>query len=124
MAKTGHPAGTLAFFNSLGSGGVFKYSHVRTTLFGWVHTVALEMMRDGTCTPPARWVSTFLSVVSPSVPQQGATLDCGVYALSFFSSFFKFSVAERRVLVRAGAAGKAAWSAAFVLKTREELRAV
>jgi len=32
-AQTGQPAGTLAFFNSLGSGGVSKYSHVRTTLF-------------------------------------------------------------------------------------------
>jgi len=82
------------------------------------------MMRDETGTPPARWVSTCLSVVSPSVPQQGATLDCGVYALSFVSSLFKCSAAERRVLVRAGAAGKAAWSAAFVLKTRKELRAV
>jgi len=88
MAQTGHPAGTLAFFNSLGSAGVFKYSHVRTTLFGWVRTVALETMRDETGTPPARWVSTCSSVVSPSVPQQGATLDCGVSALSFFSSLF------------------------------------
>jgi len=123
-AQTGQPAGTLALFNSLGSGGVSKYSHVRTTLFGWVRTVALEMMRDEAGTPPARWVSTCLSIVSPSVPQQGGTLDCGVYALSFFSSFFKCSVAERRVLVCAGAAGKAEWSAAFALKTREELRAV
>jgi len=123
-AQTGQPAGTLAFFNSLGSGGVSKYSHVRTTLFGWVRTVALEMMPGQTGTPPSRLVSTCLSVVSPSVPHQGATLDCGVYALSFFSSFVKCSVAELRVLVRAGAAGKAAWSAAFVLKTREELRAV
>ena len=86
-AQTGQPAGTLAFFNSLGSGGVSKYSHVRTTLFGWVRTVALEMMRDETGTPPARWVSTCLSVVSPSMPQHGATLDCGVHVLSFFLHF-------------------------------------
>ena len=123
-AQTGQPAGTLAFLNSLGSGGVSKYSHVRTTLFGWVRTVAPEMMRDETVTPSARWVSTCLSVVSPSVPQQRATLDCGVYALYFFPSFFKCSVAERCVLVCAGATGKAAWSAAFVRNTREELRAV
>jgi len=120
-APTGRSVATLAFFNSLGGGGASRYSRARTSLFGWVRTVALDFTGAGTGTPPARWVATCLSVVSPSVPQQGATVDCGMYALSFFSSFFKCPVENRRDLLRPGAEGRAAWSSVFVLKTREEL---
>jgi len=123
-ARTGRSVATLAFFNSLGGGGASRYSRVHSSLFGWVRTVALEIIGAETATPPERWVATCLSVVSPSVPQQGATVDCGMYALSFFSSFFKCSVEDRRTLLHSGAAGKSAWSSGFVMKTREELLAV
>jgi len=123
-AHTGLPVAILAFFNSPGSGGAPSYSRERTTLLVWVRTLALESLGAGTTMPTERWVATCLSVVSPSVPQQGSTVDCGMYASSFFSSYFKCSVADRRAFLGSGAAGKSVWSSGFVLKTREELQAV
>jgi len=123
-AHTGRPVATLAFFNSLGGGGASRYSRVRSSLFGSVRTVAIEILGAETATPPERWVATCLSVVSPSVPQQGATADCGMYSSPFFSSFFKCSAKDRRALLRSGADGKYTWSSGIVMKTREELLAV
>ena len=94
---------------------------MRASLFGWVRAVALDFTGAGTATPPERWVGTYPSVVSPSVSQQVATVDCGMYTLSFFYSFLKCPVENRRDLLRQGAERKAAWSFVFVLKTREEL---
>ena len=123
-APTGLPAATLAFFNSLGGGGAWRYSRARTSLFSWVRTVALDFTGAGTATPPARWVATCMSIVSPSVLQQGATVDCAVYAMSFFFSFFMCPVENRRDSLRPGQRGNAAWSSVFVLKTLEELLVV
>jgi len=77
-AHKGRPVATLAFFNSPGGGGASRYSRVRSSPFCWVRTVALELLGAETTTPPDRWVATCLSVVSPSVPQQGATVYCGM----------------------------------------------
>jgi len=123
-AHTGQPVATLAFFNSLGGRRASTYSRVRDDIFTWVHAVALEKLAVETNAPPARWISSCVSVVSPLVPQQGATVDCGMYVLSFFSSFFKCSVEDRCALLCSGAAGRSAWRSAFVLKSRDELRAV
>ena len=119
-APTGRTVATLAVLNSLGRRGASRYSRARTSLFGWARTVALDLTAAGTGTPPARWVATCLSVASPSVPQQAATVDCGMYALSLFSSFFKSPVENCRGWIRPGAEGKASWSSVFALKTRED----
>jgi len=123
-AHTRQPVATLAFLNSLGGCRASTYSRVRDEIFSWVHAVALEKLAVETDALPARWISSCLSVVYPLVPQQGATVDCGMYVLSFFSSFFKCSVEDRCALLCSGAAGRSAWRSAFVLKSREELRAI
>jgi len=62
-AHTGLRVAILAFFNSLGGGGAPRYSRVRTTLLGWVRSLALESLGAGTTMPTERWVATCLSVV-------------------------------------------------------------
>jgi len=86
-AHTGQPVATLAFFNSLGGRRASTYSRVRDEIFTWVHAVALEKLAVETDAPPARWISSCVSVVSPLVPQQGATVVCGILFCLFFTLF-------------------------------------
>ena len=121
---TGKPIATLAFFNSLC--GVPVGSGVRSTLLGWLRA---ESIRRGLCTgedlvPPRRWEHSCISVVTPIVPQQNDRHECGLFALSFFHSFFACTAQDRLALLHPGAESGAAWSAAFVLKTRPELGAL
>jgi len=121
---TGEPIATLAFFNSLR--GVPVGSHVRSPLLGWLRD---ESIRRGLCTgedlvPPRRWVHSCISAVTPIVPQQNDRHECGLFALSFFHYFFACTAQDRLAMLHPGAEGGAAWSAAFVLKTRPELTAL
>ena len=121
---TGKPIATLAFFNSLR--GVPVGSRARSTLLGWLRA---ESIRRGIGTgedlvPPRHWVHSCISVVTPIVPQQSDSHECGLFALSFFHSFFSCTARDRLALLHPGAEGRAAWSAAFILKTRPELRAL
>jgi len=121
---TGKPIATLAFFNSLR--GVPVGTRARSTLLGWLRA---ESIRRGIGTgedlvPPRHWVHSCISVVTPIVPQQSNSHECGLFALSFFHSFFSCTARDRLALLHPGAEGRAAWSAAFILKTRPELRAL
>ena len=49
--------------------------------------MALEKLAVETDALPAQWISSCLSVVYPLTPQQGATVACGMYVLSYFPHF-------------------------------------
>ena len=119
-----HTRGDAGLLNSLG--GYPRGSRVRSRLLGWMRT---EILQRGLCEstkgePASDWVSSCVSIVTPPVPQQRDGHDCGVFALSFFFSFFSCEKGRRCVLLRADDEGWSAWQYLFVLKNHAELRAV
>jgi len=121
---TGKPAAVLAFFNSMR--GLPAYSQARSAIVGWLH---FEWMRRGLAGDDVGrlapgWVASCLAVSTPTVPQQRNPHDCGLYALSFFRSFFSCCPEDRSLLLRSGVVGKRAWHVAFKLQTRADLRDV
>ena len=68
------------------------------------------------------WSLSCLAVTSPDVPQQPNFNDCGLFALSFFRSFFACPAGERSSLLRADGVCTRAWAANFNLLTRAAMR--
>ena len=68
------------------------------------------------------WSLSCLAVTSPDVPQQPNFNDCGLFALSFFRSFFACPAGERSSLLRADGVGTRAWAENFHLLTRAAMR--
>ena len=68
------------------------------------------------------WSLSCLAVTSPDVPLQPNFHDCGLFALSFFRSFFACPAGERSSLLRADGVGTRAWAENFNLLTRAAMR--
>jgi len=75
---------------------------------------------DGGLQP--EWSLSCLAVTSPDVPQRPNFHDCGLFALSFFRSFFACSAGERSSLLLADGVGTRAWAENFHLLTRAVMR--
>ena len=68
------------------------------------------------------WSLFCFAVASPDVPQQPNSNDCGLFALSFFRSFFACPAGERSSMLRADGVGTRAWAESFHLLTRAAMR--
>jgi len=121
-AHTGSPTATLAFFNSLGS--VSIAGRASSSVIEWLEH---ECMRRGVVGANAGglrpgWSLFCFAVTSPDVPQQPNFNDCGLFALSFFRSFFACPAGERSSMLRADGVGTRAWAESFHLLTRAAMR--
>jgi len=121
---TSKPAAALAFFNSMR--GLPPYSRVRSAIVDWLHFECMRrgLVGDNVGRLRPGWVASCLAISTPTVPQQRNAHDCGLYALSFFRSFFQCRSEDRSLLMRSGVVGRSAWQSVFQLQTRVGLRNV
>lgn len=120
----GPPRAKLVYFNTIKG-----HPHNNQTTTMLLDCVAAEAaargLRRGQGGRSGReWFRLCLTVVSPSVPQQGPNNDCSLFSLSFFSDFFSCEREQRDGLTVRGSAGAQAWVRIFNQLSRWEVRRV